>query len=66
MSDRAAPAGKGPATREIEVTPEMIEAGERLIVEAFNDVVNPGSLLVRDLAGKVFLAMYECWNQERT
>jgi hypothetical protein len=27
MPDRAAPVGKAPATREIEVTPEMIEAG---------------------------------------
>jgi hypothetical protein len=31
MPDRAAPAGKAPATEKIEITPEMIEAGASVL-----------------------------------
>ncbi len=55
--DRAAPAGNAPATGEIEITPEMIEAGAEVIFECFGEAVGWRSSYCPYVARQVFLAM---------
>ena len=45
MPDRAAPAGSAPATEEVEVTPEMIEAGADVLVDQC-DLLRPMALSI--------------------
>jgi len=45
------------ATPEIEITPEMVEAGAEVVWEAFDDVLAFGSETGRLVARRVFSAM---------
>ena len=46
-----------PETREIEITPEMIEAGAKIVWEIFDEVISWGSETGRDVARRAYLAM---------
>ena len=58
VTDSDKPAGDRPAN-EIEVTPEMIEAGARVLWERFDMAITFGSQTGRDVAAEVFRAMNE-------
>lgn len=54
MTDRAAPAGDVPAIEEIEITPEMIEAGMEIFLDYDPRFERPKTL-VQDIYRAMFL-----------
>jgi hypothetical protein len=50
----------------IEITPAMVEAGANIIWRDFGDVIVFGSDVARDVASRVFEAMVDQGDREKT
>jgi hypothetical protein len=58
MADRPARSAAEPVENELEVTPEMVEAGIRVLYDS-GAIENPALGVDRELVRQIFLAMLE-------